>query len=99
MADTEPRDNQQRKPISDGMLVRRRLLKLGAYVPPAIMGMMILGRGVASADGSSDGSGDHRHHSSASCGPKACSPCRENSESRDCRRHKREGNKRKTRDS
>jgi len=64
MADTKPLNNQQRKPpASDEMLIRRRLLKLGAYVPPAIMGMMIFGTGIASA-------------SAVSCCPKICSPCK-----------------------
>ena len=61
-------NGQNHKPASDEMLVRRRLLKLGAYVPPAIMGMMILGTVSAFADG-----GDHG--TSASCCPRACNPC------------------------
>ena len=58
---------------------RRRLLKLGAYVPPAIVGMAILGPFTASAsDGSDHHHDDHHHcrpHHHASCMPSACRPC------------------------
>ena len=48
---------------SDEMLARRRLLKLGAYIPPAILGMMILGlpQSAEAVVGS--------------CCPSACNPC------------------------
>lgn len=51
---------------------RRRLLKLGAYVPPAILGMMIMGQKSAWASG---GHGGHGGHGGASCNPSACNPC------------------------
>ncbi len=81
MADTKPLNSQQRKPASDEMLIRRRLLKLGAYVPPAIMGMMILGTGIASAD-----------DDAVSCCPKVCSPCKVHPHSHACK-EKKEGKK------
>ena len=50
--------------ISD---TRRRLLKLGAYVPPAIVGMAIIG--------SLPGTADAKNNWKASCKPSACKPC------------------------
>jgi len=54
-------------------LSRRRLLKLGAYVPPAIIGMAIISSmpGVSHADDDKDKGGG----GNASCMPSACSPC------------------------
>ncbi len=43
---------------------RRRLLKLGAYVPPAVLGMAILGA-----------LPDHARAGIGSCAPNACRPC------------------------
>jgi len=48
--------------ISDDMLARRRLLKLGVYVPPAVLGMMIVG-------------GMPTQAVAGSCCPVACNPC------------------------
>ena len=42
---------------------RRRLLKLGAYVPPAILGMAII-------------SSTAHAGATGSCNPSACNPCR-----------------------
>ncbi|MDQ6958408.1 MAG: hypothetical protein Q9M24_04770 [Mariprofundaceae bacterium] len=59
--------NQQqpkRTIISDEMLARRRLLKLGAYVPPAVLGMMIIG-----------GMPTPAQAVVGSCCPSACQPC------------------------
>ncbi len=64
MADTKLPNNKQHNPDSDEMLARRRLLKLGVYVPPAVMGMMIFGTDIAFAD-----------KTTASCCPNACTPC------------------------
>jgi len=49
---------------SDEMLARRRLLKLGAYVPPAVLGMMIVG-----------GMPTPAQAVVGSCCPSACQPC------------------------
>lgn len=46
------------------LLARRRLLRLGAYVPPAILGMAILGSMPTAA-----------HAAIGSCSPSACQPC------------------------
>jgi len=46
---------------------RRRLLKLGAYVPPAILGMAI----ISSMPGTADAAATWK----ASCKPSACKPC------------------------
>jgi hypothetical protein len=46
------------------LLARRRLLKLGAYVPPAILGMAILGSMPSAA-----------YATIGSCSPSACQPC------------------------
>ena len=70
---------------------RRRLLKLGAYVPPAIIGMAIISSmpgGVhASGDDKKDGGDDGG--ANMSCNPNACNPCvvdkPKNSDRRDCR--------------
>jgi len=75
MADAKPCNNQQRKQASDEMLARRRLLKLGAYIPPVMMGMMILGTDVAYA-------------AAASCCPKLCSPCKEHPHGHACKEKK-----------
>jgi hypothetical protein len=48
---------------------RRRLLKLGAYVPPAILGMAIISTAHASDDKDKGGG------NSGSCNPSACNPC------------------------
>lgn len=51
--------------VSDQVsLARRRLLKLGAYVPPAILGMAILGSMPSTA-----------YATIGSCKPSACQPC------------------------
>jgi uncharacterized protein (DUF2345 family) len=53
---------------------RRRLLKLGAYVPPAIIGMAIIsnmpGEVLAKSGESKSGGG-----AAMSCNPNACNPC------------------------
>ncbi len=59
---------------------RRRLLKLGAYVPPAVLGMMIVGGlprdAMASGHEHQDhGHHGHGHHTVGSCAPAACAPC------------------------
>jgi len=50
--------------ITDEMLARRRLLKLGVYVPPAVLGMMIVG-----------GMPTPAQAALGSCCPNACNPC------------------------
>jgi len=67
-----PNAQQPQNTPADEFQARRRLLKLGAYVPPAILGMMIMGQKSAWADGKGGGKGGHH---GASCGPSACSPC------------------------
>ncbi len=53
---------------------RRRLLKLGAYVPPAILGMAIMARtGLAQASGNNSNSNGNSGR--ATCCPLACNPC------------------------
>jgi len=52
------------------LLARRRLLKLGAYVPPAIVGMAIIGSAANAAHASSGHGG-----TVGSCMPSACQPC------------------------
>jgi len=62
---------------------RRRLLRMGAYVPPAIVGMAIIGgtsRAFASGNsghGNAYGhnSGHGHGHTVGSCMPSACQPC------------------------
>lgn len=53
---------------------RRRLLKMGAYVPPAIVGMAIIG-GTSRAFASENGKGHAYGHTIGSCMPSACKPC------------------------
>ena len=63
---------------SDEMLARRRLLKLGVYVPPAVLGMMIVGGMPTLAQ------------AVASCCPSACQPCinlGNNTNSKKCRKN------------
>jgi len=62
---------------SDEMLARRRLLKLGVYVPPAVLGMMIVG-------------GMPTQAVAGSCCPSACQPCinlGNNTNSKKCRKN------------
>jgi len=47
-------------------LTRRRLLKLGAYVPPAILGMAFINSAAGAANTSKY---------KGSCKPSACKPC------------------------
>jgi len=61
--------NEPEKTDNSALLARRRLLKLGAYVPPAIIGMAVLG----SMPGSASASGTHG--TVGSCMPSACQPC------------------------
>ncbi len=70
-------------------LSRRRLLKLGAYVPPAIVGMAIISSmpDAAQAGGKDKDKGGGGH---GSCNPNACNPCiggkkQTNRDKRDCR--------------
>lgn len=65
--DTPVETKDEAAPVSDD---RRRLLKLGAYVPPAILGMAILGREADASEGDS-----YKGHNIGSCLPSACSPC------------------------
>ncbi len=51
-------------PADEELRARRRLLKLGAYVPPAVLGMMILGGLPRNAEAVV-----------GSCAPSACQPC------------------------
>jgi len=62
MADIKQPDH--RETTNDEMLARRRLLKLGAYVPPAVLGMMIVG-----------GMPTQAMAVVGSCCPSACQPC------------------------
>lgn len=72
MPDTQ---QPQKTPVND-FEARRRLLKLGAYVPPAILGMMIMGQRSAWASGGKGGKGGKGGGGhGASCNPSACSPC------------------------
>lgn len=66
MPENTQQDHQKPKRtiISDEMLARRRLLKLGAYVPPAVLGMMIVG-----------GMPTPAQAVVGSCCPSACQPC------------------------
>lgn len=48
-------------------LARRRLLKAGAYVPPAVVGMMLAGQSSAWAA--------RGKHKNPSCNPCSCGPC------------------------
>lgn len=62
---------EQEAPAEDtALLARRRLLKLGAYVPPAIVGMAVLGSFSDPAFASK-----HGHGTVGSCMPSACRPC------------------------
>lgn len=80
MADAEQPQTAPQKTPSNEFETRRRLLRLGAYAPPAILGMMIMGQRSAWASGDKSGkSGGGGHgcnpHGGASCSPSACSPC------------------------
>ncbi|MDQ6972254.1 MAG: hypothetical protein Q9M30_06360 [Mariprofundaceae bacterium] len=55
-------------PVSEA---RRRLLKIGAYVPPAIVGMAVIG----SISGTAHASGHGHGGAVGSCMPSACQPC------------------------
>jgi len=64
---------------------RRRLLKLGAYVPPAILGMAIISSTAHASGDDKSGGG-----AAQSCNPSACSPCLQgkkatNKDKSDCR--------------
>jgi len=61
-------------PVSEA---RRRLLKIGAYVPPAIVGMAVIGSvsGTAHASGSEHAGGSGHGGAVGSCMPSACQPC------------------------
>ncbi len=77
MPENTQQDHQQPEhaPASDEMLARRRLLKLASYVPPAILGMMIVG-------------GMPTPAVAGSCCPSACTPCGNiNPNSRRCKHH------------
>jgi len=81
MAKTQTTDNisKDSKPAETDQAsqARRRLLKLGAYVPPAIIGMAIIGK-MPQAHASSSGSSGHGNaygHHIGSCMPSACKPC------------------------
>ena len=57
--------------IADPVLQsRRRLLKLGAYVPPAILGMAIISSAAHASGDDKSGGG-----ATGSCNPSACNPC------------------------
>jgi len=56
--------NHRKNGPNDEMMARRRLLKLGAYVPPAVLGMMIVG-----------GMPTPAQAVVGSCCPAACQPC------------------------
>ena len=65
--ETEQEAGMQAREASPGdedLRARRRLLKLGAYVPPAVLGMMILGGLPRNAEAVI-----------GSCAPSACQPC------------------------
>ena len=65
---TEPR-------LTPEQQARRRLLKLGAYVPPAILGMAIMaqtGRALAEGNKNRNGNGNENE---PSCCPRGCAPC------------------------
>jgi len=66
MPENMQQDHQHPKhaTTNDEMLARRRLLKLGAYVPPAVLGMMIVG-----------GMPTPAQAVVGSCCPSACQPC------------------------
>ncbi len=66
MPENTQQDHQQSKHTtsSDEMLARRRLLKLGVYIPPAVLGMMIIG-----------GMPTPAQAVVGSCCPSACQPC------------------------
>ena len=72
--------------IADPVLQsRRRLLKLGAYVPPAILGMAIISSAAHASGDDKSGGGNI-----GSCNPNACSPCNAgkkstNKDKSDCR--------------
>jgi len=71
-----PIDDQKKDRLSkeqtdeSALLARRRLLKLAAYVPPAIVGMAIVGSAANAAHASSGHGG-----TVGSCMPSACQPC------------------------
>ena len=54
---------------------RRRLLKLGAYVPPAIIGMAIISSMPGGVHASDDKDKDDGGGANMSCNPNACNPC------------------------
>ncbi|MDX8409179.1 MAG: hypothetical protein R8J84_03920 [Mariprofundales bacterium] len=61
---------------------RRRLLKVGAYVPPAVLGAMVLNQSNAWASGDKgskgskdDGSKSGGGSNNPSCAPCFCAPC------------------------
>jgi len=64
MNDKEPTLAHAPDGANEAMRARRRLLKLGAYVPPAVLGMMILGGLPRNAEAVV-----------GSCAPSACQPC------------------------
>jgi hypothetical protein len=61
---------QQQKTSANEFEARRRLLKLGVYAPPAILGMMIMGQ--KSAWAANPHCAPYRR---PSCKPAACKPC------------------------
>ncbi|HCS13849.1 MAG: hypothetical protein COS82_04740 [Zetaproteobacteria bacterium CG06_land_8_20_14_3_00_59_53] len=81
MAKQNDNQNHQKTSASDeqALLARRRLLKIGAYVPPAIVGMAVIGSASKAFAGNSNaggnGNGHAYGHSIGSCMPSACQPC------------------------
>ncbi len=71
-----PKRTEASKPaLSPEQEARRRLLKLGAYVPPAILGMAIMARtGQALAEGNKNQNGNGNENE-PSCCPRGCAPC------------------------
>lgn len=53
---------------------RRRLLRLGAYTPPAVLGALVVAQNDAWASGSKDKNGS-KNSSSGSGGNPSCAPC------------------------
>ncbi|MDX8390880.1 MAG: hypothetical protein R8M38_10375 [Mariprofundaceae bacterium] len=65
-------DSEKDAQQSDTLLARRRLLKIGAYVPPLVLGMMIAAPYSASAGNNNPKAGVGN---GLSCAPCSCAPC------------------------
>lgn len=69
-------NEQKTEPFSNDQIARRKLLQIAAYVPPAILGVMIAGNQVAEADSGVGTTKKCKTGSiTVSAGGSACCPC------------------------